>query len=59
MKANLFDEYQFIIAPVFLGKGRHLFNQGLKYQKLKLLETRSLSTGATTLRYASREELIK
>jgi dihydrofolate reductase len=51
MNANLFDEYRLAIAPVFLGKGRHLFNQGLPYQKLKLLEARSLSIGAVILRY--------
>ena len=53
MKENLFDEYQLCIAPVFLGKGRRLFNQGLKYQQLKLLETKPLSTGGVILRYVS------
>jgi len=53
MKANLFDEYRLCIVPVFLGKGRRLFNEGLPYQKLKLLEARSLQTGGIILRYAS------
>lgn len=52
MKANLFDEYRLCVVPVFLGKGRRLFNEGLPYQKLKLLEARSLSTGGVVLRYA-------
>lgn len=52
MKANLFDEYRLCVVPVFLGKGRRLFNEGLQYQKLKLLEARSLSTGGVVLRYA-------
>ncbi len=52
MKANLFDEYRLCVAPVFLGKGRRLFNDGLPYQKLTLLETRSLQTGGVILRYA-------
>jgi len=52
MKANLFDEYRLVIAPVFLGKGRHLFNEGLNYQTLSLLETRPLSTGGVILRCA-------
>lgn len=51
-KANLFDEYRLVIVPVFLGKGKHLFNQGLDYQKLKLIEARPLSTGDIILRYA-------
>ncbi len=52
MKANLFDEYRLCVAPVFLGKGRYLFNEGLPYQELKLLEARTLTTGGVILRYA-------
>ena len=51
MKANLFDEYRLCVAPVFLGKGKRLFNEGLPYQKLNLLEARSLQTGGIILRY--------
>lgn len=52
MKANLFDEYRICVAPVFLGKGRRLFNDGLPYQKLKLLESQPLKSGAIILTYA-------
>jgi len=52
MKANLFDEYRLCVVPVFLGKGKRLFNEHLPYQKLKLLEARSLSTGGVLLSYA-------
>lgn len=51
MNAHLFDEYRLVIAPVILGKGKPLFTQKLNYQKLKLLEARSLSTGGVILRY--------
>ena len=51
MKANLFDEYRLCVAPVFLGKGRRLFNEGLPYQKLKLLGARPLQTGGVILMY--------
>jgi dihydrofolate reductase len=51
MKAELFDEYRLCIAPIFLGKGRLLFPQGIPHQKLKLLETRPLATGGIILRY--------
>lgn len=52
MKANLFDEYRLAIVPVILGKGRHLLNSGLNYQRLKLLESQPLSNGGVILRYA-------
>jgi len=52
MKADLFDEYRLCIAPVFLGKGRRLFNEGLPYQKLKLLQPRTLQTGGVILMYS-------
>ena len=35
MKANLFDEYRLCVVPVFLGKGRRLFNEGLPVSKTK------------------------
>lgn len=52
IKAELFDEYRLCIAPVFLGKGRLLFNHGIPHEKLNLLEARSLATGGVILRYA-------
>lgn len=52
MKANLFDEYRLCIAPVFLGKGRRMFNEGLPYQRLKLLKERTLQTGGVIVQYA-------
>lgn len=51
MKAGLFDEYRLCISPVLLGKGKLLFNQGIQYQKLKLVESNLLETGGIILRY--------
>ena len=59
MKAELFDEIRLCIAPVFLGNGKLLFNQGLNYQELKLLEARPISTGGLIVRYAKRENYGK
>lgn len=52
MKANLFDEYRLCVAPVFLGNGRRLFNEGIPHQRLKLLGERPLQTGGVILTYA-------
>ncbi len=52
MKAELFDEIRLCIAPIFLGNGRLLFNKGIPQKKLKLLESRPLTTGGIILRYA-------
>lgn len=53
MKANLFDEYRLVIAPVILGEGRRLFSEGIPYEKLKLIQSRSLQTGGVLLMYAA------
>ncbi|MFW9856648.1 MAG: dihydrofolate reductase family protein [Candidatus Thorarchaeota archaeon] len=53
MKEDLFDEYRLVITPVFLGEGRRLFNEGSKYQELRLIESRPLSNGGVMLRYAN------
>lgn len=52
MKAGLFDEYRLCIAPMILGKGRQLFEEGLPAEKLSLLESRVLTTGGVLNRYA-------
>lgn len=52
MKARLFDEYRICVVPVFLGKGRRLFEEGLPYQKLELLQSKPLKSGAIILTYA-------
>ena len=53
MNANLFDEYRLCLVPVFMGKGRRLFDEGLPYQKLQLLQARPLETGGIILTCAA------
>ncbi len=51
IRAGLFDEYRLCIAPMILGKGRLLFEEGLPTEQLSLLESRTLSTGGVLVRY--------
>lgn len=51
MKAGLFDEYRLCIAPMILGNGRRLFEEGLPTEELSLLESRTLTTGGVLVRY--------
>ena len=49
---GLFDEYRLALAPGILGNGKTLFGRNLARLRLKLLESRSLSSGGVILRYA-------
>jgi dihydrofolate reductase len=49
---GLFDEYRLAVVPVVLGSGKSLFGRNLSRQRLTLLESRPLSSGAVILRYA-------
>jgi dihydrofolate reductase len=48
---GLIDEFRVAVNPIILGGGTPLFKQGERV-KLKLLDTRTLSTGVVILRYA-------
>jgi dihydrofolate reductase len=56
MKAGLIDEYQLIVHPLVLGKGKRLFNDGMETTKLKLIEAKAFSSGVVLLRYQPHNE---
>jgi dihydrofolate reductase len=53
MEANLIDEFQLMIYPVVVGRGKRLFNDTVGITGLKLVETKTFSTGVVLLHYQS------
>lgn len=51
---DLVDEYRIGIAPVILGKGTPLFQQGISYRDLSHVSTHHLSTGGVVLKLAKK-----
>ncbi len=53
VELGLIDEYHFVVHPMVLGEGRHLF-EGINLQeqlRLKLVESKSFKSGSVALRY--------
>lgn len=48
---NLIDEYNLLVYPVVLGGGKRLFQDTGKMQALKLIESKSFSSGVVLLTY--------
>jgi dihydrofolate reductase len=48
---RLIDEYQFVVSPVLLGKGRRLLDVSDARQALKLVAAKSYESGVVVLRY--------
>jgi dihydrofolate reductase len=51
MKAGLIDEYLLLVHPIVRGRGKRLFKDGMDTTALKLVETKSFSSGVVLLRY--------
>jgi dihydrofolate reductase len=49
---GLIDEYQFVVCPIFLGRGRPLLDGVSRSVKLDLVEARAYPSGDVLLRYA-------
>ncbi|SRR5712692_749083 len=50
-KDGLVDEYQFLLHPIVVGRGKRLFAEGLDPTLLKLVDTKTFATGAVALTY--------
>jgi dihydrofolate reductase len=51
---GLIDEYQIVVGPLFLGRGRPLLRDVTRSTSLQLLEARAFPQGNVLLRYAPR-----
>ena len=53
MRRNLVDEYVLLIHPLVLGSGRRLFADGGAFAALRLVNTRTTTTGVVIATYAA------
>ena len=53
MRRNLVDEYVLLIHPLVLGSGRRLFADGGALAALRLVDTRTTTTGVVIATYAA------
>ena len=53
IEAGLVDEFRLITYPVVQGRGRRLFPEGYKVERLQLLDARSFRSGIVLMTYAA------
>jgi dihydrofolate reductase len=51
MGTDLIDEYRFIVEPFIMGRGRRFFSDGTPSTQLRLVESKTLSSGSLALVY--------
>jgi Dihydrofolate reductase len=51
MQHDLIDEYRLMVHPIVLGSGKRLFRDGIDKRVLKLIDTRTFSSGIVVLVY--------
>jgi len=59
MQANLIDEYVLLIHPLILGAGRRLFTEGSPFTTLRLIRTKTTTTGVVVATYQPDEPTRK
>jgi dihydrofolate reductase len=58
MRRNLIDEYLLLIHPLVLGSGRRLFNDGGSFTALRLVDTKTTTTGVVIATYQPAESTV-
>jgi len=51
LKANLIDEFRFLVHPIIAGTGKRFFKDGMQTSGLKHINTRTLDKGVIVLYY--------
>jgi len=51
LKNDLIDEFWFLIQPIILGNGKHLFNGITNRHNLKLVNSKTFNSGVVALNY--------
>jgi dihydrofolate reductase len=57
MDLGLIDEYQLLVHPIVLGSGKRLFRDGSNTTALRLVETKTFSSGVVLLSYRPAEQV--
>jgi dihydrofolate reductase len=55
MRSNLVDEYVLLIHPLVLASGRRLFTDGAAFAALRLIDTKTTTTGVVIATYQPAE----
>jgi len=51
MQYNLIDEYRLMVFPIIVGSGKRLFQDANEKKSLRLIETKTFSSGVVVLSY--------
>ncbi len=54
---ELIDEFRLLFYPVILGSGKHMFREGIETHHLRLVESRTFSSGVVLLTYQPESEV--